>query len=245
MKTIYEPQGKAREYSALALNVYNNCKHGCAYCFAARISRKTPREFAQNIKGRELFRDLEKDAPAYRGREVLLCFMSDPYQPFEESGNYTGRALEILVRHGVRPVILTKSGGLATRDFELLRCGSGRYGATLTMDNAADSQEFEPGAAFPDERMRTLEAAHAYGIPTWVSMEPVIDPAQTLNLIRETAGFVDLYKVGRWNYDKRANAIDWKAFGEEAVALLTALGKPYYVKHDLALAMGRKAGFHG
>ena len=32
MGMIYEPRGRAREYSPLALNVYNKCDHFCRYC---------------------------------------------------------------------------------------------------------------------------------------------------------------------------------------------------------------------
>ena len=31
MSIIYEPRGKAREYSELAVNLYTGCSHGCRY----------------------------------------------------------------------------------------------------------------------------------------------------------------------------------------------------------------------
>ena len=40
---IYEPKGKAGEYSKLAANIYNGCGHGCEYCFAPAFLR-TARE---------------------------------------------------------------------------------------------------------------------------------------------------------------------------------------------------------
>ena len=82
-------------------------------------------------------------------------------------------------------------------------------------------------------------------------MEPVIDPEQTLELIRLTRGYVDLYKVGKLNSDncrgseyyeelKRIErAIDWKGFGEWAEDLLKGYGKEYYLKEDLRRAMER------
>ena len=30
---IYQPSGKAAEYSLWACNLYNGCTHGCSYCF--------------------------------------------------------------------------------------------------------------------------------------------------------------------------------------------------------------------
>ena len=32
-KAIYEPSGKAAEYSNWACNLYNGCPHSCTYCF--------------------------------------------------------------------------------------------------------------------------------------------------------------------------------------------------------------------
>lgn len=34
VSAIYEPQGRAREYNPLALNLYRGCSHGCLYCYA-------------------------------------------------------------------------------------------------------------------------------------------------------------------------------------------------------------------
>jgi hypothetical protein len=82
--------------------------------------------------------------------------------------------------------------------------------------------------------MAALAAAYACGIPTWVSLEPVIDPEQSLHLIELTHTYVDVYKVGKWNHDPRAAAIDWTAFVTRSVALLKSLGKKYYIKKDLA-----------
>ena len=32
-KAIYQPEGKAREYSAWACNLYNGCPNACYYCY--------------------------------------------------------------------------------------------------------------------------------------------------------------------------------------------------------------------
>ncbi len=63
----------------------------------------------------------------------------------------------------------------------------------------------------------------------------MIDPEQSLELIRETKDFADEFKIGRWNHDPEADKIDWKAFAGDAVALCQKLGKQYYIKRDLAV----------
>ena len=62
----------------------------------------------------------------------------------------------------------------------------------------------------------------------------MIDPEQSLDLIRLTADFVDEYKIGKWNHDERARAIDWKEFGRMAINLCESYGKKYRLKKDLA-----------
>jgi len=40
-------------------------------------------------------------------------------------------------------------------------------------------------------RIEAIQEAHARGIRTWVAMEPVIDPAQTLELIERLTPWGD------------------------------------------------------
>lgn len=132
-------------------------------------------------------------------------------------------------------IILTKGGKRAERDFNLLAKNPAlsSFGVTLTFAKLSDSEKWEPGAATPIQRACSLYNAKDMGIKTWVSLEPVIDPQQTLEIIRCTLQSVDMYKIGKWNHDKRANEIDWKAFVQEAVEILERHGKEYYVKEDL------------
>ena len=67
---------------------------------------------------------------------------------------------------------------------------------TLTFCDPDDSKRYEPGASLPKDRIKALEEAHRRGIQTWVSMEPVLDPDQTLHLIEITHEFVDHFRVG-------------------------------------------------
>jgi DNA repair photolyase len=149
----------------------------------------------------------------------------------------TRKAIQILHRHGHKVHILTKGGSRALRDRDLLTPGDA-FGSTLTFLDAATSATWEPGAASPEDRIATLKVFHDAGIPTWASLEPVIDPDTALEIIRRTHAFVNLFKVGRWNYDKRANEIDWRKFAQDAVRLLESLGAKYLLKQDLKKFLG-------
>jgi len=231
MQSIYEPKGKALEYCERAVNLYRGCGHGCLYCYAPRALHMHRDAFDEQGPRPGVLESLVKEAPRHAGREVLLCFTTDPYGP--GSDGTTREAIDIIQRARCRVVILTKSGERSMRDLDMLRPGIDRYGATLTFAMASDSRKWEPHAALPHERLIALAEAHARGIETWASLEPVIDPEQTLELIRRAKGYVDVFKIGRWNHDARAREIDWPRFARDAVDLCEATGRRYVLKADL------------
>lgn len=232
MQTIYEPKGKAREYAELACNLYRGCAHRCVYCYAPAALHMQREAFAKPVPRPGILDALAKDAPKYAGKEVLLSFTCDPCQDCR-SAAMSVQAIDILHKAGCRVAVLTKGGSYSLQLLSHLTSND-RYGATLTFVGWADSRKWEPNAAEPGWRMDMLAAAKHQGIPTWVSLEPVIDPDQSLNLIGLTAGIVDKYHIGRWNHDKRANEIDWADFARKAVAQCKKQGSKYVLKKDLA-----------
>ena len=245
MKVIYRPNGKALEYSDLALNLYQGCSHGCLYCYVPSATFKKRDAFHANETPRvDILKKVTAEAPDHKDKEVLLCFTGDPYCISEMKYQITRQAIQILHAHGVAVNLLTKGGLRCMRDFDILmdRPELSKLGATLTFRNWEDSKKWEPQATAPSDRLQALYEAKLRGIRTWASMEPVIDTRQTLELIRESAEFVDHFKVGRWNHDKRANEIDWKKFASEVVELLESLGASYYIKKDLAVFLDQAMG---
>lgn len=231
---IYEPKGKAREYSDLALNLYTGCSHGCKYCYAPRALFMDAKTFFESPQPKkDILERLEKDAAklANDKRHVLLCFTCDPYQPLERDLQLTRQAIKILRENNIRFKVLTKSE-LATRDFDLYTKYDW-FGVTLTCLSHLASEEWEPKVDNPSNRIRALKIASMQRIKTWVSLEPVIYPEQTLELIRRTHEFVDHYKVGKLNYKKPPEKVDWKKFTHDVVNLFEKLGCDYYIKEDL------------
>jgi DNA repair photolyase len=236
---IYEPKGRAAEYSPLAANLYRGCGHSCAYCYAPRVLRMKLDSF-QNAQPRSnILRELEKDAKQLKGdtRSVLLCFTCDPYQPIDIEYKYTRRAIEILHQYCLKVTILTKGGKRSERDFDLLKKHPelSVYAATIvfTNENEEERQMWEPYAAPTQERIEALKKAHKLGIETWVSLEPVFNPEDAYNIIERTYPYVDMFKVGTLNHHKKANEIDWHTFLVNVVDLLESKRKKYYIKNDL------------
>jgi len=180
---------------------------------------------------------LEKEAE-YASKQILLSFMSDPYQPAEKEYRKTRKALEILKLCACSVAILTKGGLLAMRDLDLFESWPDRrvkIGATLTFVSNEKSLARESGAALPDERFEMLKRFHENGIETWASIEPVIDPDESIAAIQKTLPFVDGYKIGKLNHKKTDT--DWRAFGEHAVRIVRSAKKKLYVKDDLRAEM--------
>lgn len=239
MSVIYEPRGKAKEYSPLAANLYSGCSHGCTYCYVPTILRKTREDFLDAKKRDKILQGLEKDCyTLYEhedNRQILLSFTSDPYQPLEAHEKLTRSAIESFIRHELRFTILTKGGELAQRDFELYKnYEKASFGVTLHSLDEELCKQYEPFAAPPSVRVENLKKAKKQGISTWVSCEPVICASDALNMIQRTHLFVDKYMIGKMNHeDTIEGRTDWGGFRESVVDLLQELGKDYYIKKDL------------
>jgi DNA repair photolyase len=240
MKPIYEPGNKAREYSPMALNIYiNGCPHKCRYCFSPRVTFNS-NYFSSTPEPRtNLILLLEKQLKKETiNAQVLLSFIGDPYNSEEKKHRITRQVLEILLANKVPVAILTKDGKNCLDDIDLFKRFDGhiKVGASLTFIENKDSLEWEPGASLPNERFDALKELHRNGIKTWASLEPVIDPEQTVRIIEETHEYVDHYKVGKINHMKEIEArVDWLKFLEEVVIFLRRIQKPYYIKHSLQI----------
>lgn len=233
---IYAPAGQAGEYSGLAANPYRGCGHKCAYCYVPNVLKMTRESFDAGAIPRDNFISaLTKDARKYRAagitEQVMLSFTTDPYHPGDNS--LTRQTIRTIQNHGLGICTLTKGGPRALRDFDLFQPDRDAFASTLTSLDDAFSLKWERGATLPQERMDTLKKFHEAGIFTWVSLEPVLDTEATLEIIRQTHGYVDLFKVGRVNYVGLTKTTDWERFAHEAIELLNKVGAKHYIKKDL------------
>ena len=239
MNIIYEPKGRAAEYAPLAANLYRGCDHCCKYCYAPAALRMQREVHQKSAPRKNVMRMFEKDVIEMERkgdeRPVLLSFSCDTYQHLDEQEMLTRRALKCLFDHGRNVIILTKGGYRSERDFDLLEANKERvqYAVTLVFSDDAEALEIEPNAAPTSERIEVLKHAHDLGIDTWVSLEPVYHPEDSLELIERTKYFVDLYKVGTLNHQPEAKEIDWHKFASDVVAKLDSIGVDYYIKKDL------------
>lgn len=231
---IYEPKGAALEYSHLALNLYIGCGLACTYCYAPAIVRQSVAEWSKNPHPKkDILKRLESDAKRMQGdpRKILLCYTSDPYQS-PEAAKLTRDALLILEKYKMTATVLTKGGSLAMKDFDILERNNWEFGTTLSHLSDTIKKKWEPNAGTVDSRIIAIRHANKRGIKTWVSVEPVMDANQALDLISLLYAEVDFWKIGKMNHRKLD--IDWAKFRDDAVELLESLGAKYYIKKELA-----------
>lgn len=245
---IYRPLGEAGEYAEWAFNPFLGCTHGCLYCYGPNALHRSRADYHQPKQREGILAKLERKANRMHrsmgSQLITMSFATDPYfdPDWPDPGTstfdphpITRASIEILQNAGHKVCILTKGGERSEADFDILRDGLDEYATTLTFtpERTEQSLQWEPGAAPPQERIDALRFASLMGYRTWVSLEPVIDPQQTLALIASTFTFVDLYRIGKLNYHPHGVTIDWPTFAVQAVDLLEEVGATYQLKKSL------------
>lgn len=242
MAGIYEPSGAAREYSPLALNYIKGCDHGCIYCYVPNIMKRFNSGYVHSnvymTEEGKLLKQIESSAKKYKhsDKQVLLSFLTDPYSSFNNETKLTRKVLIILLENKIPVSILTKGGLNVLQDFDIIKefGDSIQVGASLTFTIDRDSKRWEKNAALPQERFSILKQLHDQGIKTWASMEPVIFPNQSLDIMNLTKDFVDSYKIGKLNHFKNhEKKFDWSEFLTNTIAIMRKNKSNFYIKKDL------------
>lgn len=238
---IYRPKGNAGEYAPLATNPWFGCGHKCAYCYVPNALHQDRKVFNQGAVYRDgftgrLIRDVERHRlagiPGTAAEQIFVTFASDPYHP--GSNEATRGIIEILQEGDLAFCTLSKGGTKALPFLPLYRPKRDAYAATLTSLDDRFSRKWEPDAALPGDRIAALRAFSEAGIFTWTSLEPTLDVEASIEIVRETHGFVDFFKIGRANYLKEiTRTTDWKAYTLEMINVCQQLNVRCYIKRDL------------
>ncbi len=212
-KAIYNPSGKAGEYSYWACNFYTGCSNNCAYCYCKRgvmsstwsTTPKLKSCFKSEDHALEVFeKELKQNLSELQEHGLFFTFTSDPMLP--GTFGLTFSAINICQKNNVPVKTLTKYvGGYVSIDdsenwvnsvIRSVEKGSRKtngiaFGFTLT-----GHDELEPNANTNAERIEAMRKLHDAGFKTWASIEPVIDFDKASRMIQQTIEFCDLYKIG-------------------------------------------------
>jgi DNA repair photolyase len=217
-KAIYNPSGKAGEYSYWACNFYVGCSNGCTYCYckkgilAGAMGQDKPQLkkcFKDEKHALEVFeKELLQNKTELQKHGIFFSFTTDPM--LEETQDLTYEATSIAIANNVPVKILTKTTyGLTflNRDCSLKHLIA--FGFTLT-----GHDELEPKASTNAERIKAMKKLHELGFKTFASIEPIIDFERSMDMIADIRGLCDLYKIGlesgkKYNYGELKSFIDW------------------------------------
>ncbi|WP_394664271.1 PA0069 family radical SAM protein [uncultured Sphingomonas sp.] len=171
-----------------SINAYAGCEHGCIYCFArpthAYHDLSPGLDFESRLFAKpdaaELLR-AELSKPGYRVAPVALGTNTDPYQPIEGEWRITRAILEVLAETN-HPVAITTKSDRVMRDIDILAPmavkGLATVCVSVTSLDAKIARTVEPRAPTPERRLAAVTKLAEAGIPTYVSIAPVI-PAIT------------------------------------------------------------------
>ena len=229
MEIIYQPKGKAREYSPWTANFYNGCSNRCDYCY----NRHCP---AKDLLGKDeptLKKALVTTGHAYdvfckeldNVKERIIedgglhfNFVSDPCLP--ETWELNWDCIQYALSEGVPCQLLTKRAEVADylSDLEQVTLRQCQHllkvGFTLTMRD-----DLEPYASPNMKRIDAMKRIHEYGIDTWASIEPVIDPACSYVMISKAWNYCNEFRIGLLSGKKSYKPDDIRCFVEEINSL--------------------------
>jgi DNA repair photolyase len=204
-KAIYNPSGKAKEYSYWACNFYNGCSNGCEYCYCKKgilskiMGGDVPvlkKCFKDETHALEIFeKELLQNKEELQKHGLFFSFSTDPMLP--ETIELTIRASKLCVIHSVPVKILTKVARVnevAAWNFETTYRDNKHliaFGFTLT-----GHDELEKGASTNQERIEAMKKLHNAGFKTFASIEPIVDFDKSYEMIIKALTYCDLFKVG-------------------------------------------------
>ncbi|MFQ5699719.1 MAG: PA0069 family radical SAM protein [Myxococcota bacterium] len=168
----------------VGLNPYRGCEHGCSYCYARPYHEYLGWSAGLDFETRIVVKleaarllQCELARRSWRPQGIALSGVTDPYQPIERRLRITRACLRVLAEHANPVSVITKSG-LVARDVDLLRRLAARSAVSVflsitTLDPEL-SRRMEPRAAQPRARLHALRMLASAGVPTGVSLAPLI-----------------------------------------------------------------------
>lgn len=167
-----------------SVNPYRGCEHGCIYCFArpshAYHDLSPGLDFETKLFAKPDAPALLRETLAKRGyvcQPIAFGTNTDPYQPIEAEWRITRGCIEVLAECD-HPITITTKSDRVTRDIDLLAPmaakGLAAVMISVTSLDPKVARTVEPRAPHPERRLAAVAKLRAAGIPTYVSLSPVI-----------------------------------------------------------------------
>lgn len=239
-KAIYSPKGKAGEYAKYACNFYVGCSNDCEYCYCKRgvlghamgkPQATLKKCFKDEDHAFEVFaKKLDKNIVELQRHGLFFTFTSDPM--LESTRKLTIQSVDFAIRNDVNCKILTKRADfvdiLPQWWFYKEYRGNIAFGFTLT-----GHDELERGASTNAERIECMRNLHNAGFKTFASIEPIIDLKSSYEMIKQSLGFCDLYKIGLMSGKRNYTPFDLMGFISDTNLLIRNNDSKVYWKDSV------------
>lgn len=214
-KAIYNPSGKAGEYAQWACNFYVGCSNGCTYCYCkkgilAGVMGQDKPQLKKCFKNdahaiTTFLKEMNENIYELQKHGLFFTFTSDPF--LKETILLNQAAIQLCVSNSIPVKVLTKCTWWIDDEFTMMTLSvfadKIAFGFTLT-----GHDELEPNASTNAERIVAMKKLHDAGLKTFASIEPVIETLDSIDMIRESKSFCDLFKIGLLSGSKLAG---WQA----------------------------------
>lgn len=212
-KTIYNPSGKAQEYSYWACNFYVGCSNGCEYCYCKKgilagvMGQEKPQLKKcfkdENHAIKTFEQEINKNLSELQKHGLFFSFTTDPM--LFATISLTLLAVNECVKNNIPVKILTKCTDWLDPD----KCHSNyeiMFPVFLTEKakklisigfTYTGHDKLEHNANTNQERIEANKYLHdKIGLKTFASIEPIIDLESSFEMIKQTLGYCNLYKIG-------------------------------------------------
>ncbi len=192
-KTILTPQkvGSLSGHFDYSLNPYAGCAFRCSYCYVPKFpnAKHLPAEWGSwvevKINAREL---LQKERLKIFGSRIFFSSATDPYQYVELKYRLSRQCLNELLRYQPARITMHTRSHLILQDLDLLKAFGDklRVGVSITTDDEAIREEFEPSAPSFERRLQLVKALREAGVQAYASVSPLLpcDPERFVSLLK-------------------------------------------------------------
>lgn len=197
--------------SDYAVNPYVGCLHACKYCYASFMKR-----FTNHPESWGTFLDVKvwpeiKNPEKYRGKELFLSSVTDPYQPHEAKYKRTRAILEQLQSSGAKISISTKSD-LILRDLDLIKTfPHARVSWSINTLDEEFRREMDVAVSI-ERRLEAMRQFYEAGVETTCFISPIFPGITDVEaIIRKAKGQCNLVWLENLNLrgDYKGKILAW------------------------------------
>ena len=169
-----------------SVNPYTGCEHACKYSYACFMRRFTnhPEEWGEFVDV-EIWQPI-KNLGKYKGKELFIGSVTDPYQPIEEKYRRTRTLLEELQGSGAKLSIATKSD-LILRDLDIIKTfPDARVSWSVNTLDEGFKDDMDKAASIKS-RLAAMKVFHNAGVRTTCFISPIFPGITDVKAIVEQA----------------------------------------------------------